>query len=128
VQICGTLSESQVPAQANPLLAMVKTAVLLERNLIGVVITVFLLFLGLAVKAWVALPTSIETVLAGARAILAGVGKFVVVVGLLLLQLVKAAIKPTKIKMDPTRTIADDLPMHPPRPVLSPGELVWTIY
>ena len=60
VQICGAVSESQVPAQANPLLAMVKTAVLLERNVTGVVMAVFLLFLGVAVKVWVALPTSRE--------------------------------------------------------------------
>ena len=37
VQICGVASESQVPAQASPLVAMVKTAVLLERNVTGVV-------------------------------------------------------------------------------------------
>jgi hypothetical protein len=50
VQICGVVIESQVPAQASPLLAMVRMAVLLEKNVTGVVMAVFLLFLGLAVK------------------------------------------------------------------------------
>jgi hypothetical protein len=81
-----------------------------------VVITVFLLFLGLAVNAWVALPTSIEIELAGARLMFAGVGNVVVVVGPLLLQPVKDAIKPSEIKIRPSRTRADNLPMHPPRP------------
>jgi len=44
VQICGAVSESQVPAHALPLLAMVKTEVLLERNVTGVVIVAPLLF------------------------------------------------------------------------------------
>ena len=52
---------------------------------------VFVLFRGVAVKAWVAVPASRETGLAGERLILAGVGKFVVVVGLLLLQPVNAS-------------------------------------
>jgi hypothetical protein len=117
VQICGAVSESHVPAQANPLLAMVKTAVLLERNVTGVVMAVFELFRGVAVKVWVAAPASSETGLAGDRLILAGVGKFVVVVGLVLLQPVNPAIKLTAIKMNAHRTIKDDLPMHPPRPV-----------
>jgi hypothetical protein len=103
---------------------MVKTAVLLERNVTGVVMAVFLLFRGEAVKVWLALPASRETGLAGERLILAGVGKFVVVVGLLLLQPVKAAIKLTAIKMKANRTIQNDLPMHPPRPVDTRGELV----
>jgi hypothetical protein len=124
VQICGAVSESHVPAHANPLVAMVKTAVLLERNVTGVVMAVFLLFRGVAMKVWVALPASRETGLAGERLILAGVGKFVVVVGLLLLQPVKAAIKLTAIEMSANRTIQDNLPMHPPRPVDPRGELV----
>ena len=117
VQICGAVSESQVPAHANPLVAMVKTAVLLERNVTGVVMAVFELFRGVAVKVWVAAPASRETGLAGERLILAGAGKFVVVVGLVLLQPVNPAIRLTAIKMNAQRTIKDDLPMHPPRPV-----------
>jgi len=39
VQICGTLSESQVPAQARPLLATVTTAVLLDWKETGSAIT-----------------------------------------------------------------------------------------
>jgi hypothetical protein len=93
------LSESQVPAHASPLVAMVKTAVLLERNVTGVVIATRLLFCGVAVKLWVAEPKSSDTVFAGVRTILAGTGKTVLVVGLVLLQLVKAAMKLTAIKM-----------------------------
>src|SRR5882757_5742185 len=63
-------------------------------------------------------------VLAGARIMLAGTGKTVLVVGLLLLQPVKAAMKLTAIKMRTDRTIIirreeDDLPIDPPRPVIS---------
>ena len=57
--------------------------------------------------------------------ILAGTGKLVFVVGLVLLQLVNPAIKLTTMKMNANRTIADNLPMHPPRPVDPRGELVW---
>ncbi|MGH9553454.1 MAG: hypothetical protein ACRD3W_28995 [Terriglobales bacterium] len=118
VHICGVVSESQVPAHANPLAAMVKTAVLLEEKVTGVVMAVFVLFRGVAVKTWVALPASRETGLEGERPILAGVGKFVELVGLVLLQPVNAAIKVTAIEMIASRTIIkDDLPMHPPRPV-----------
>jgi hypothetical protein len=62
-------------------------------------------------------------VLAGARIMLAGTGKTVFVVGLVLLQPVKAAMKLTAIKMRTDRTIIrkkeDDLPIDPPRPVIS---------
>ena len=44
VQIWGTLKESHVPAHAIPLLAMVRTAVLLEINCTGVVTAVPVLF------------------------------------------------------------------------------------
>jgi len=107
---------------------MVRTAVLLERNVTGVVMVVFELFRGVAVKVWVAAPASRETGLAGERLILAGVGKFVLLVGLVLLQPVNPAIRLTaiKIKMKTKRTIKDDLPMHPPRPVLPTGRaLLW---
>jgi hypothetical protein len=53
---------------------------------------------------------------------LAGTGKTVFLVGLLLLQLVKAAIKLTAISMRADRAIIkeeDDLPIDPPRPVIS---------
>ena len=123
MQICGAVIESQVPAQASPLLAMVKTAVLLERNVTGVVMAVFLLFLGLAVKGG-ALPTARDTELAGARVMLAGTGKAAFVVGLAVLQLVKAATELTTMKTNANRSIADTLPMHPPRPVNPRGELV----
>ena len=52
----------------SPLVAMVKTAVLLERNETGVVMAVFELFRGVAVKVWVAVPASRETGLAGDEA------------------------------------------------------------
>jgi len=105
---------------------MVRTAVLLERNVTGVVMVVFELFRGVAVKVWVAAPASRETGLAGERLILAGVGKFVLLVGLVLLQPVNPAIRLTAIKMKTKRTIKDDLPMHPPRPVLPTGRaLLW---
>jgi hypothetical protein len=122
VQICGVVRESQVPAQASPLLEMVKTAVLLERNETGVVMVTCLLFCGVAVKVWFAVPTSIETMFVGARMMLAGTGKTVFLVGLLLLQLVNAAIKLTAISMRADRAIIkeeDDLPIDPPRPVIS---------
>jgi hypothetical protein len=99
---------------------------LLERNATGIVMAVCLLFSGLAVKLCVALPTSRDKVLAGVSVMMAGTGKTVLVVGPLLLQLVKAATKPTT-KMNANRTIADDLPMHPPRPLNPRGELVWTL-
>jgi hypothetical protein len=82
---------------------------------------VSLAFLGLAVNTWVALPTSRETELAGARVMLAGTGKVVFTVGLELLQLVRAATKLTTRKINANRTIAHNLPMHPPRPVGSAG-------
>jgi hypothetical protein len=44
------VSESHVPAQALPLLATVKTAVLLERKVTGVVTAAFAVFRGDAVK------------------------------------------------------------------------------
>jgi len=56
--------------------------------------------------------------------ILAGTGKFVLVVGLLLLQLVRAASEMTTMKTKANLTIADNLPMHPPRPASLRGELV----
>jgi hypothetical protein len=59
---------------------------------------------------------------------LAGTGKVVLVVGLLLLQLVSAATKLTAMKMNANRTIADNLPMHPPRLADARGELVWTLF
>ena len=49
---------------------------------------------------------------------LAGTGKIVDVVGLVLLQLVKAAIKLTHDKDECQPDYRDDLPMHPPRPVI----------
>ena len=55
---------------------------------------------------------------------MAGTGKVVFVVGLALLQLVKAATELTTMKTNANRTIADNLPMHPPRPVDPRGELV----
>src|SRR5882724_1021756 len=48
---------------------------------------------------------------------LAGTGKVVLLVGLALLQLARAASKARTMKMNASRTIADNLPMHPPRPV-----------
>jgi hypothetical protein len=43
-------SESQLPAQASPLLAIVTTAVLLEAKETGSVMAVFFAFCGVAVK------------------------------------------------------------------------------
>ena len=53
--------------------------------------------------------------------IFAGTGKGMSRVGLLLLQPVKAAIKPIIVQTNASP--ANDLPMHPPRPVISRGEL-----
>ena len=50
VQIWGAVSESHVPAQTRPLVATVRTEVLLERKATGVVMVVPLLFCGVAVK------------------------------------------------------------------------------
>ena len=69
------------------------------------------------------LPTSSETATAGVSEIFAGVGKGALVVGLLLLQPVRAAIKIEVRPMDMNLTTANDLPMHPPRPVEKRGEL-----
>jgi hypothetical protein len=55
--------------------------------------------------------------------IFAGAGNGVSRVGLLLLQPVKAAIKPTIVQTNANPTEPNDLPMHPPRPVVSRGEL-----
>src|SRR5947199_9169920 len=74
VQICGVLSEFQVPAHASPLLAIVRTAVLLDSNETGVAIVRLMLFRGVAVKPIIA-RTSIERLLAGLRRIFAGAGK-----------------------------------------------------
>ena len=54
----------------------------------------------------------------------AGTGKAAFVVGLAVLQLVKAATELTTMKTNANRSIADNLPMHPPRPVNPRGELV----
>src|SRR5438046_10139137 len=75
VQICGVLSEFQVPAHASPLLAIVRTAVLLDSNETGVAIVRLMLFRGVAAKPRIE-PTSIEAVLAGIRLMLAGGGNF----------------------------------------------------
>jgi hypothetical protein len=123
VQICGAVKESHVPAQATPLLATVRTAVLLDANVTGVVIVVPLLFCGVAVKVWVVLPTSNETSAAGARVIFAGAGKTVFLVGPLLLQPVKARSRTPIGQITANPTKPNDLPMHPPRPVHSRGEL-----
>jgi len=50
VQIWGAVSESQVPAQARPLLATVRTAVLLDTKFMGVVMVAPLLFFADALK------------------------------------------------------------------------------
>src|SRR5713101_1845135 len=55
--------------------------------------------------------------------ILAGTGKGVFTVGLLLLQPVRAAIKLAIMQMNANLTKSNDLPMHPPRPVDPRGEL-----
>src|SRR3989442_14871650 len=75
VQICGVLSEFQVPAHASPLLAIVRTAGLLDSNETGVAIAGLMLFRGVAVKPIIS-PTSIEALLAGLSLIVAGAGKF----------------------------------------------------
>ncbi len=111
VQICGVLSEFQVPAHASPLLAIVRTAVLLDSNETGVAIVRLMLFRGVAVKPIIA-PTSIEALLAGLRLMLAGAGKFTV----------RAALVPqpakAKIKVrteTPPIIETHNLPMNPPR-------------
>src|SRR5438552_15506765 len=100
---------------------MVTTEVLLERKDTGVVTVVPLLFWGVAVNVCVVLPTSSETAAAGARTILAGTGNDVALVGLLLLQPVRTAIKLPIMQMNAAES--NDLPMHPPRPVAPRGEL-----
>jgi hypothetical protein len=106
-----------------PLLAIVRTDVLFEKKDTGVVIEVPLLFWGVAVKVWAVLPTSSETAVEGERMILAGAGKGVFTVGLLLLQLQRAAIRLTMEQSNTNPAESDDLPMHPPRPVHPRGEL-----
>src|SRR5207253_10145729 len=75
VQICGVLSEFQVPAHASPLLAIVRTAVLLESNETGGAIVRLMLFRGVAAKPIIA-PTFIEWLLAGLRLMRAGGRRF----------------------------------------------------
>src|SRR5437016_13788269 len=77
VQICGVLSEFQVPAHASPLLAIVRTAVLLDSNETGVEIVALTLLRGVAVKPRIA-HKSIDALLAGLRLMLAGAGKLTV--------------------------------------------------
>src|SRR2546425_10537076 len=73
VQICGVLSEFQVPAHASPLLAIVRTAVLLYSNETGVEIVALMLFRGVAAKPRIepiyiyAEPAGLRLMLAGAR-------------------------------------------------------------
>src|SRR5438093_12380583 len=74
VQICGVLSEFQVPAHASPLLAIVRTAVLLDSNETGVEIVALMLLRGVAVKPRIA-PTFIDALLPGLRLMLAEAGK-----------------------------------------------------
>src|SRR5438046_9975432 len=74
VQICGVLSEFQVPAHASPLLAIVWTAVLLDSNETGVAIVRLMLVRGVAARPRIE-HTSIDAVLAVLRLILAVVGR-----------------------------------------------------
>src|SRR5437667_11486521 len=111
VQICGVLREFQVPAQASPLLAIVRTAVLLDSNETGVAIVRLMLFRGVAAKPRIE-PTSIDAVLAGLRLMLAGAGKFTVLAALVP-QLAKAK---NKVRTETPAIIeTHDLPMNPPR-------------
>ncbi|GAC1432862.1 MAG: hypothetical protein NVS1B11_32900 [Terriglobales bacterium] len=73
VQTWGLLSESHVPAQAEPLLATVTTAVLLEKNEIGSLIAPLLEFCAAAENERM-VPTSSEIWFAGAKVMLAGTG------------------------------------------------------
>src|SRR5439155_20013677 len=75
VQICGVLSEFQVPAHASPLLAIFRTAVLLDSNETGVAIARLMLFRGVAVKPRIE-ATSIDALFAWLRLMLAAAGKF----------------------------------------------------
>src|SRR5207245_11214181 len=75
VQICGVLSEFQVPAHAGPLLAIVRTAVLLDSNETGVAIVRLMRFRGVAVKAIIA-RTSMAALLPALRLMLAAPRQF----------------------------------------------------
>jgi hypothetical protein len=116
VQICGLLSEFHVPAQANPLFAIVTTAVLLEWKPMGTV-NVF----GGLLESWAeemkacVVPRSIEILLPGVSVIPPGVGKLVTLV-LLLPQPPKAAANAT-ITISNANLRTTDRPMHPPRSV-----------
>jgi hypothetical protein len=117
VHTCGALSESHVPAQAEPFAAMVSTAVLLDWNEIGVTMICLLLFCGVPMNDWMA-PTSMETALVGERMMLAGTGNSAGVL-LLLPQPASAAIKRTLLMMAIEKKT--DLPIHPPHPKLVHG-------
>jgi hypothetical protein len=105
-----------VPAQASPLLATVTTAVLLDWKETGSAIVCRLLLWAVAVKDRMA-PTSMDTVLAGERLIVAGTGKGTDLVALLP-QPSKAAVQTRRIIADSTEP---DLPMHPPRLMVAHG-------
>jgi hypothetical protein len=119
VHTTGTVTLSQVPAQAKPLLAMLTTFGLLLRKLKVVVIGALLPSRALAAN-WVVVPSSTETVGVGASFITAGtpnpgVGRT------LLPQPAKKAIEAV-ITM--AANVNPNLPMHPPRAAPAAGEIV----
>ena len=107
----GLVSESHVPPQANPLLAMVSTAGLLELNVIATRTGRPLGFFAEAEKFSVA-PTSSDSLLAERLMEAGGVGE----AGVLLVP--QPARPPTNPRMNANRTELH-LPMHPPHPRVS---------
>jgi hypothetical protein len=113
VHIVGLLSESQLPAHARPLFAIVSTAVLLDWKLTGSEMLVLVELKVLGVNAWL-VPISIERLGAGAIVTVAGTGKVTVWTGLLLLHPTSSAIEKIMERAVVNRQ-KPDLRMHPPR-------------
>lgn len=110
VQTWGLVKEFHVPAQAVPLLAMVRIAGLLDSNENVSVRVALRMFLAVAVKTWV-WPTSSDAFGVGVRVTLAGTGFGTTFVVLLVPQ---PARKKQKNKRIPVRDVPEaNLPMNP---------------
>jgi len=120
VHTCGLLREFQLPAHANPLVATVSTAGLLDWKDMGWVAAAFAAVNAAAVKAWF-VPISMEKFGPGERVTLAGTAKLVVWTAPLLPHPPRPATSNRTVTTT-AKPVRPDLPMHPPRPGSPTGE------